>query len=249
MSSPEKRTLLGMLTPSSNTVLEPVTSAMLAELPEASAHFSRFAVTQIGLSKDALAQFNQTEILNAATLLSHAKCEVIGWSGTSAGWLGFDMDRKLCEAIEERTGAKACTSVLAINEIFQRTDVKRFGLVSPYLDDVQSRIIANYAAEGFKCVGERHLRHEDNFSFSEVTQDQIRQMCRDVMKSPGDQRPDAITIFCTNLRGGPLVAEIEAELGIPVYDSVATVVWKSLQLAGIDTRRVKRWGRLFQEVR
>ena len=33
-----------------------------------------------------------------------------------------------------------------------------------------------------------------------------------------------------------------------IYDSVATVVWKSLKLAGVDTRRVKGWGSLFREV-
>ena len=53
-----KRVLLGMLTPSSNTALEPITTAMLAELPEVSAHFSRFKVTEIALSNGALAQFD-----------------------------------------------------------------------------------------------------------------------------------------------------------------------------------------------
>ena len=38
---------------------------------------------------------------------------------------------------------------------------------------------------------------------------------------------------------------LEAETGIPIHDSIATVVWKSLQLAGADPRRVKGWGRLF----
>ena len=40
---------LGMLTPSSNTVLEPLTAAMLADLPGASAHFSGFgAIAYLG---------------------------------------------------------------------------------------------------------------------------------------------------------------------------------------------------------
>ena len=50
-----QRALLGMLTPSSNTVLEPLTSEMLRSVQEASAHFGRFAVTRIGLSEGALA--------------------------------------------------------------------------------------------------------------------------------------------------------------------------------------------------
>jgi maleate isomerase len=236
------RILLGMLTPSSNTTLEPVTTAMIAGLPEASAHFGRFRVTEIALSDKALGQFDDSEILRAAELLAHAKVGTIGWNGTSSGWLGFDADERLCRRITEATGIPACTSVLALNEIFTLTGVKRFGLVTPYLDDVQAAIVRNYARSGFECVSERHLRLRDNFSFSEVSADEIRAMVRDAAKA----RPDAITIFCTNLRGAPLVEELEAETGIPIYDSIATVVWKALRLVGADTRRIKGWGRLFQ---
>lgn len=80
-----KRIFLGMLTPSSNTALEPITTAMLAELPEVTAHFSRFKVTEIALSTAALAQFDNSEILRAAELLAHAKVDTIGWNGTSSG--------------------------------------------------------------------------------------------------------------------------------------------------------------------
>jgi maleate isomerase len=236
------RILLGMLTPSSNTTLEPVTTAMIAGLPEASAHFGRFRVTEIALSDKALGQFDDSEILRAAELLAHAKVGTIGWNGTSSGWLGFDADERLCRRITEATGIPACTSVLALNEIFTLTGVKRFGLVTPYLDDVQAAIVRNYARSGFECVSERHLRLRDNFSFSEVSADEIRAMVRDAAKA----RPDAITIFCTNLRGAPLIEELEAETGIPIYDSIATVVWKALRLVGADTRRIKGWGRLFQ---
>jgi maleate isomerase len=236
------RILLGMLTPSSNTTLEPVTTAMIAGLPEASAHFGRFRVTEIALSDKALGQFDDSEILRAAELLAHAKVGTIGWNGTSSGWLGFAADERLCRRITEATGIPACTSVLALNEIFTLTGVKRFGLVTPYLDDVQAAIVRNYARSGFECVSERHLRLRDNFSFSEVSADEIRAMVRDAAKA----RPDAITIFCTNLRGAPLVEELEAETGIPIYDSIATVVWKALRLVGADTQRITGWGRLFQ---
>jgi maleate isomerase len=47
------------------------------------------------------------------------------------------------------------------------------------------------------------------------------------------------------MRGAPLAAELERETGIAVVDSVATAVWGSLRLAGVDTRRVVGWGRLF----
>jgi maleate isomerase len=238
------RLRLGMLTPSSNTTLEPVTTAMVAGLPEVSAHFGRFRVTEIALTPQALGQFDDREILAAAELLSHAKVGVIGWSGTAASWRGFDTDETLCRRITEATGIPASTSVLALNEIFERTKMRRFALVTPYLDDVQAEIIANYAAAGYECVAERHLGLRDNFSFAEVDTDRLRSLVWQVAAA----KPDAIVILCTNLRGGPLVAELEAATGIPILDSVATVVWQSLRLAGADTRRVRGWGRLFDLV-
>jgi maleate isomerase len=241
MTTAKKRLLLGMLTPSSNTTLEPVTTAMLAGLPEASAHFGRFRVTEIALDAKALGQFDDSEILRAAELLAHAKVDVIAWNGTSASWLGFEADQRLCQRITEATGIPACTSVLALNEIFAATGVQRFGLVTPYLPEVQQAIRQNYAAAGFACVAERHLALRDNFSFSEVDAAMLRAMVREVAA----EKPDAITILCTNLRGAPLVAELEQETGIPIHDSIATVVWKSLRIAGADTRRVVGWGRLF----
>ena len=39
---------------------------------------------------------------------------------------------------------------------------------------------------------------------------------------------------------------MEAELGIPIYDSTVLPVWKSLKMAGLDTRRGRAWGRLFE---
>ncbi|AXK40674.1 maleate cis-trans isomerase family protein [Crenobacter cavernae] len=240
----KKRVLLGMLTPSSNTALEPITSAMVAQLPGVSAHFSRFTVTEISLSNQALGQFDTGNIIQAAKLLADAKVDVIAWNGTSSGWLGFDSDRRLCEQIQDATGIPATTSVLALNEILEKTGVKQFGLVSPYLEDVQQKIVANYLASGFDCSAESHLKLKVNFEFSEVGEDTLRQQIREVAK----QRPEAITTFCTNLHAAHLADEVEKEFGIPLYDTISTVVWKSLKLAGYDTTQLKGWGRLFSEV-
>jgi maleate isomerase len=232
---------LGMLTPSSNTTLEPLTAAILAGLPEVTVHFARFRVTEIALSADALAQFDDSAILAAAELLSHAKVDVIAWNGTSSGWLGFDADERLCRRITAATGKPAATSMLALNAVLARKGVRRLGLVTPYRADVQARIVANYGALGIECVAERHLDIQDNFAFAEVEPEMLATMTRDVAAS----RPDAIAITCTNLRAAPLVSRLEQELGVPVYDTIATVVWDSLRLSGVDPKRVRGWGGLF----
>lgn len=239
------RTLLGVLTPSSNTVLEPFTSTMLSDLPDVTAHFGRFRVREISLRDEALGQFDNAPIMDAAGLLADAKVGSIIWNGTSSGWMGFEADEALCREITAATGIPAGTSVLALNEIFTTTGVERFGLVTPYLDEIQERIVANYQSAGFTCVAERHLGDRGNFSFSDYSEELIASMVRDVAAA----KPEAITVFCTNFRGTALADRMEAELGIPIYDTVATGVWKGMKLANADPSRIKGWGRLFSEVR
>jgi maleate isomerase len=232
---------LGMLTPSSNTALEPITSAMLAGISDITAHFSRFKVTEIALSQSALRQFDAGEILRAAELLAHAKVDVIAWNGTSASWLGFDRDVSLCEQITATTGIRACTTVLAYRDLLRRLGAKRIGLVTPYRSDVQERIIANWASEGLHCTAERHLSLQDNFSFAEVPETSVASLIEEVVR----EGCDAAVVLCTNMRGAAVAAQLEQEYDVPVLDSIAVTLWACLLATGSDPSRVRGWGSLF----
>ena len=230
-----------MLTPSSNTVLEPITTAMLRGVADVSVHFARFTVTEISLERRALSQFDEAPMLAAAQLLADARVDVIAWNGTSAAWLGFESDQALCRKIEAATGIPAVTCVLSLVELLRRTAITRLGLVTPYIPAVQQQIIATFAAAGIDVVAERHSSVTNNFSFAEIEGPRIEGMIREVAAA----RPEAITTLCTNLAGAPLVDGLERELKLPILDSVAVVLWKALDVTGIDTRAVTGWGRLF----
>jgi maleate isomerase len=232
---------LGMLTPSSNTALEPITARILAGLPEVSVHFSRFRVTEIGLNSAALDQFDERPMLAAAELLADAKVDVISWNGTSAGWLGLDSDRSLCARIVETTGVAASTSVLALFDLMRRRGETRVGLVTPYTADVQQAIVAGFAREGVATVSERHCGLRDNFSFAEVSANDLAGMIEGVAAD----RPDAIVVLCTNLAAAPLVEALELKLDVTIHDSIATTVFGALGAAGVDPGGVKGFGRLF----
>ncbi len=58
---------------------------------------------------------------------------------------------------------------------------------------------------------------------------------------------EVVATFCTNLYAAHRVAYWEAEHGVPVFDTVTTVVWDMLRRTGVDTRRITGWGRLLQE--
>ncbi len=236
-----QRKCIGVLTPSSNTALEPLTSAMVAGVPQVSAHFSRFPVTEISMRQQSVHQFDPQVILAAARLLADAKVDVICWSGTAAGWLGTEQDEALCRLITEDTGIAATTAILALNELMADNGVRRLGLVTPYIDDVQQRIIANYGKAGIECVAEAHLGLTVNHQFGCIEPEQLARLIREVAAA----RPDAITVLCTNLRAAHLAQDLEQELGIPIYDSVAAVVWKAFGMVGVPSGTLAGWGRMF----
>ena len=218
-------TRLGMLAPSSNTVLEPMTFSMLANQSDISVHFSRFRVLKISLEADSLDQFSNGPMVEAADLLADAKVQSICWNGTSSA----------------RTGIKACSSILAMNELLTKFNAKRISFVTPYLTEIQQKILKNYRLEGYEIAAEKHLGDPGNFSFASYTEADILELCRAVAK----ERPDAILIFCTNFRGAQLAPLIEEETGITVLDSVSTALWKSIKVAGGEPKTIRGWGRLF----
>jgi maleate isomerase len=235
--------MIAMLTPSSNTVLEPCTSVLAMPLyPRVTLHFARFRVTRIALDEASDHQFALGNVLAAAELLADARPDIIAWNGTSASWLGFDYDTRLCAAVEERTNIPATSAVLSLNRLLRLRAITRIGLVSPYTEAVQKRIVANYAGIGIDVAAERHAGLSDNFSFAALDERRIGAMCEEVAGAA----PQAIVIMCTNMRGALIAADIEQRLGIPVLDSVAFTMWGCLTQLGIPTAPLAKFGSLFR---
>lgn len=241
-----KQIRIGILTPSSNTVLEPLSQQIISQLPEVSVHFSRFAVHTIALSDTALSQFTNSKIIEAAKLLADANVDVIGWSGTSAGWLGFAQDEELCAEVTAATGIPATTSVLALNKLVAAMGIGRLALVTPYTDDVQRAIVRNYATIGVDCSVERHLGQSHNAGFADIPVETFDGMVEELAVSSG---AEYVSVFCTGLRAAQRVEFWEERYGICVLDTVATVMWDALKIAGVDVSRVKGWGRIFDGTR
>ncbi|KAK6375759.1 hypothetical protein LTS17_007581 [Exophiala oligosperma] len=244
---------LGVIVPSSNTTLEPLTSAMVSSIDDpgldVSVHYSRFRVTTIDVSRDADAQFQLEPMLAAARLLADAEVDVIGWSGTSSGWLGFDRDEALCGAIRDATGGiPATSSVLAMNRILEgirrgrrhgdgdekgegRGVTVKVGLVTPYVSALNDAIRSNYSSIGYEITParERHLGMTKNTDFADIAESTLDGMVEGVVEEGG---ADVVAIFCTNLAGARRAAHWEEQQQqqqqhrrIVVLDSVATTVW------------------------
>ncbi len=228
---------LGMLTPSSNTVLEPATYALLDGVPGITAHFQRLRVLSITLDGGSTGQFDPGPMVAAAEMLADAKVHAICWNGTSGSWLGLEADRALCGAITAATGLPCTTATLALLDALRALGARRVGLVTPYLASVQDAILANLRAEGFETAAERHLEDPGNYSFAEHPDALVTRLVREVAA----EGCEAIAIHCTNFRGLAAAAEVTA---VPVLDSVAVALWGAIRAAGGDPARVAALGPL-----
>lgn len=235
---------IGMLTPSSNTVLEPVTARILEGIDGATAHFARLRVTEIALGGRSDGQFADEPMLAAASLLADARVDLLVWNGTSGSWLGLERDAALCARIENETGIRTTTSSRALMEAFERLNVKRLALVTPYTADVNERIAAEYERHGIHCDASLCCGIRANEQFASVPAATVTAMLEEAAR---ESRSDAVAVVCTNMNAAALAAEAERKFGVPVLDSVAVTAWQALRLTGIDARALaERWGRIFQ---
>src|SRR5688572_1087745 len=237
-----QRRFIGTITPSGNTVVERVTLGIVRDLPDVSVHFSRTPV--FGSSDPSPDRYAMEGFVGASRLLAHAAPNVLVWNGSKAAGIGFEHDRALAAALHAETGIRATTSIIGLAELLAARKIRRLGIVTPYSDESQQKTLDCLAREGYECVAEAHAGLSDNLSYASVPAEQIAAMVREVARS----RPQAIVCLCTNFPAAVIATPLEAELGLPVYDSTALGVWHALRLAGADTRPAAAlWGSLFTQ--
>jgi maleate isomerase len=240
---------LGIIVPSSNTALEPLTQHIISDIPHTTAkvsvHFARFRVTTIALSDEANSQFALEPMLEAAKLLADAKVDMIGWSGTSASWLGFSTDELLCEKIQEVTGVPATSSVLAMRDLYASRNPETIGLLTPYTPDVNEAIRRNLETNGISITQQRSRCSglSNNFDFAGVGEAELDKLMEQVIA----EGAETVLIVCTNMAAAHKVVIWEKLHEVVVLDSVATVLHSMLRKLEVDSMALgEKWGSLFR---
>ncbi|MEM0118054.1 MAG: hypothetical protein QXV32_06365 [Conexivisphaerales archaeon] len=228
---------IGVITPSSNTTLEPILYEILKHT-RFTAHFSRFKVRNLSLEREDLEQFSIENMLVPASLLADAHVDVIAWFGTSGGWLGFDNDINLCRRIEDRLGIPAVTATLATVDAMAMLKIRNYSLVVPYEEDLTKKIIDNFGKAGYSVSNVKHLNLRDNVVVGSVPTTRIAKIVTDTSANS-----DCILVYCTNFSVATMVEELEKKTRIPILDSINVTLWGCMKKLGIRSG-IKGYGML-----
>jgi maleate isomerase len=237
MANATRNRRLGIITPSSNTNVEPTTYAMLAGIPGVTAHFSRF-----GLPPSLEVTIGAHVLAPAAELLAEAAVDVLVFHGTAGSWTGVEAERELCRELERRTGIPATTATLATIDALRAIGAENLSMVFPGAEWITRDIATEYGRYGLRFS---HVHWTDRFG-SNLEMGALSPAEVEAFVTPGIvDGVDAVAVIGTNLAAAPLVDALERRHDVTIVDSTAATTWQLLRMAGVEERPAG-WGRFFQ---
>ena len=230
---------IGQIVPSSNTTMETEIPAMLSARqhirPERfTFHSSRMRMKKV--VKEELEAMDRDSD-RCALELSDARVDVLGYACLVAIMsMGLGYHRQSEQRLHQRTldnGAQApvVTSAGALVEGLQALGARRIVVVCPYLKPLTQLVVDYLAAEGFEVLDHVALEIADNLDVGR----------HDPQRLPGiykrlDRRgADAIVLSaCVQMPSLPVIAQVEAEAGIPVVSAAACTAYAMLKRLGLE---------------
>lgn len=191
----------------------------------------------------ALAAMTESPALEAAAeQLAWARPRVITFACTTGSLVkGPGWDKVLRDRIEARTGIAATTTSTAVLAAFEALGVRRLGIATPYIDELNRREREFFEALGYEVRAIRGLGIRDDREIGAQSPETAYRLAREV----DGPEVDGLFVSCTNFPTLPVIAALEADTGKPVVTSNQATVWDSLRRAGVR-EPIRGAGRLLQ---
>ncbi len=156
--------------------------------------------------------------------------DAIAYGCTSASTLiGSD---RVAAAIRTPHPGIACTDpIRAASTALGALGVRRIAIITPYTAEVTAPIADRLVASGLEVTALASFLEARDSVVARISPASIAEAVRRVV---ADRRPDAVFVSCTSLRVLDIVADLEAELDLPVVSSNTALLWHVLRLAGVD---------------
>lgn len=130
-------------------------------------------------------------------------------------------------------GVPVTNPISAVSAALKSLDVQRIALVTPYVAEVVAPMCDYLAGQGVETVSEVSFGEKEDRTIARIAQRSTRAAMLEAGRADGVQ---AVFSSCTNLRSFDVIAEVEAELGLPVISSNLALIWHLLWLGKLDPR-------------
>ena len=207
-------TRIGLLVPSSNTVVE---ADFYRNLPaSATIHTARMLLetTTVEAEESMLDDYT----FSAVRLLATAKPDLVVFACTSAGALrGNSYDADLCNRITEISGVPTISVIRSVQKILGESSGGSVAVLTPYVDELNQRIQASLEDDGFNVTAMHGMGITTNFDIAQVEPSAIVEFARECF---GSQPPaDSLFVSCTNFQAVTARPMLQELYGIPVVTS------------------------------
>ncbi|MFT4054295.1 MAG: arylmalonate decarboxylase [Novosphingobium sp.] len=226
------RKLLGVIAPSTNTVVQPDMERMRP--PGVTNHLARIHV------EDPMALSNEDFIAGTTAIAENTldavrsvmTCRpdylVLGMSAVTF-YGGVEGSRRFKAQIEAEAGVGATTGAEAVSAALTAVGAKSVSFVSPYYPVANAEVRRFLEESGFAVRRDRALQCRRWTDIAKVAPDTLR----DVIAQLDGDDVDAIVQVGTNLSMVDLAAEYEVTLGKPVIAINTATYWHALRACGI----------------
>ncbi|HSU04766.1 MAG TPA: Asp/Glu racemase [Acetobacteraceae bacterium] len=174
-------------------------------------------------------------------ILPGSKLDVVAFGCTSASMeLGEDEVFRQIRTV--RPGVACTTPVTAAFAAFKALGARRIGVLTPYSAEVNAGVRRYLDRNGVTVAAFGTFDKRDDREAARIAPDSIAAGVRALARGA---QLDCVFVSCTSLRLSEIVAEIEADIGLPVTSSDHAMAWHCLRLAGVRDA-VADAGRLFE---
>lgn len=177
------------------------------------------------VSSESLRQM-QTVLTQAASLFpADAQFPVVGYGCTSgAAHIGVD---RIAELVRAGTKTNAVTQpVSALIAACRALDVKRIGLISPYIAQVSEHLRTVLSDNAIIVADFASFEQPQEHTVVRITPASIANAAISLAQAGGC---DAIFLSCTNLRTLDIIDDVETATGLPILSSNQVLAWHMLQ--------------------
>lgn len=218
---------IGLLVPANNTTMAP---ELLQWLPDGS------TCNRVGIprSKGMLTASDLPSYLGQAVKLakrfSGEGVDQVVYGCTAAGFLaGPAREAELAAELQRVTRKPVVTTAQAMIAALRHAGARRITVVTPYLDPVNEQLRACLAQAGIEVQVLASFRARTTAQLAAITPLQIAALAREAMRPACD----ALFIGCSQLPTHAICADLERELGRPVWSSIRATAWQVLQQARV----------------